>query len=137
MIEAGDRQRGGTRDEGTGERPVEARAPEGDVILKNVRITGKDKSPMILLPMVKAVIFPSDLAARDFRLAALEVRDPEIDVSRDRSGEIPEAPQLHRHGEGSPRPGEEREAAGQPGRLPDQVKTYDVARRGGSRWPEP
>jgi uncharacterized protein involved in outer membrane biogenesis len=69
------------------DKPPTLRA-EGDVILKNVRITGKDKSPMVLLPMVKAVIFPSDLAARDFRLAALQVRDPEIDVSRDRNGKL-------------------------------------------------
>ena len=56
---------------------------KGDVTLKEVRVTGKDKSPMIHLPTVKAVIFPSDLAARDFHLTALQVRDPEIDVSID------------------------------------------------------
>jgi uncharacterized protein involved in outer membrane biogenesis/flagellar motor protein MotB len=61
---------------------------EGDVILKEVRISGKDKGPMIHLPMVKAVIFPSDLAARDFRLAALQVRDPEINISIDRNGKL-------------------------------------------------
>ena len=61
---------------------------EGDVILKDVRITGKDKSPMVRLPMVKAAIFPSDLVARDFHLAALLVQDPEIDVSRDRNGKL-------------------------------------------------
>ena len=61
---------------------------EGDVILKDVRVTGKDKSPMVRLPMVKAVIFPSDLAARDFRLASLLVQDPEIDVSIDRNGTL-------------------------------------------------
>jgi uncharacterized protein involved in outer membrane biogenesis len=56
---------------------------EGDVTLREVRVTGKDKRPMIHLPTVKAVISPSDLAARDFRLAALQVSDPEIDVSID------------------------------------------------------
>ncbi|MHB1024514.1 MAG: DUF748 domain-containing protein [Desulfobacteria bacterium] len=61
---------------------------KGDVILKELRISGKDKSPMIRLPMVKAVISPSDLAARDFRLASLQVRDPEIDVSLDRDGTL-------------------------------------------------
>jgi uncharacterized protein involved in outer membrane biogenesis len=61
---------------------------EGDVILKDARITGKDKSPMIRLPMVKAAIFPSDLFARDFHLAVLLVKDPEIDVSRDRNGKL-------------------------------------------------
>ncbi len=69
------------------DKPPTLRA-EGEVILKDVRITGKDKSPMVRLPMVKAVIFPSDLVARDFRLAALQVRDPEIDVSRDRNGKL-------------------------------------------------
>lgn len=58
---------------------------QGDVILKEVRISGKDKSPMVHLPRVKAVISPSDLVARDFRLAALQVQDPEIDVSIDRN----------------------------------------------------
>lgn len=61
---------------------------QGDVILKDVRVSGKDKSPMVRLPMVKAVIFPSDLAARDFHLAALQVQDPEIDVSIDRNGTL-------------------------------------------------
>ena len=39
------------------DKPPTLRA-EGDVILKDVRVTGKDKSPMVRLPMVKAVIFP-------------------------------------------------------------------------------
>ena len=61
---------------------------EGEVILKDIRITGKDKRPMVRLPMVKAAIFPSDLIARDFHLAALQVRDPEFDVSLDRNGKL-------------------------------------------------
>jgi hypothetical protein len=61
---------------------------EGDVVLREVRVLGKDKSPMVHLPMVKAVISPSNLAVRDVHLAALEVRDPEIDVSLDRSGKL-------------------------------------------------
>ena len=61
---------------------------EGDVTLKDVRVSGKDKSPMVRLPMVKAVISPSDLAARDFHLASLQVLDPEIDVSIDRNGKL-------------------------------------------------
>ncbi|HLO09709.1 MAG TPA: DUF748 domain-containing protein, partial [Desulfobacteria bacterium] len=69
------------------DKPPTLRA-EGEVILKDVRITGKDKSPMVRLPMVKAVIFPSDLAARDFHLAALQIRDPEIDASMDRNGKL-------------------------------------------------
>ena len=61
---------------------------EGEVILKDIRITGKDKSPMVRLPMVKAAIFPSDLIARDFHLAALLVQNPEFDVSRDSNGRL-------------------------------------------------
>ena len=61
---------------------------EGDVTLKDVRVSGKDKSPMVRLPLVKAGIFPSDLVARDFRLASLQVQDPEIDVSIDRNGTL-------------------------------------------------
>ncbi len=69
------------------DKPPTLRA-DGNVILKEVRILGKDKSPMVRLPMVKAVIFPSDLAARDFRLAVLQVQDPEIDASMDRNGKL-------------------------------------------------
>ncbi|HEY6097260.1 MAG TPA: DUF748 domain-containing protein, partial [Candidatus Deferrimicrobium sp.] len=69
------------------EKPPTLRA-EGEVIFKDVRITGKDKSPMVHLPMVKAVISPSDLVARDFHLAALQVRDPEIDAAVDRNGKL-------------------------------------------------
>ncbi|MBS1244092.1 MAG: flagellar motor protein MotB, partial [Deltaproteobacteria bacterium] len=61
---------------------------KGDVVLREVRVLGKDKSPMVRLPMVKAVISPSDLVARDFRLATLQVRDPEVDVSIDRNGKM-------------------------------------------------
>lgn len=61
---------------------------EGDVVLREVRVSGKDKSPMVHLPLVKAVISPSNLAARDVHLAALEVRDPEIDLSIDRNGKL-------------------------------------------------
>jgi uncharacterized protein involved in outer membrane biogenesis len=69
------------------DKPPTLRA-EGDVTLKDVRITGKDKRPMVRLPMVKATIFPSDLIARDFHLAALLVQYPEIDVSKDRNGKL-------------------------------------------------
>ncbi len=61
---------------------------QGDVTLNDVRVLGKDKSPMIRLPMVKAVVSPTDLAARDFRLASLQVQDPEIDVSVNRNGKL-------------------------------------------------
>ncbi|MGZ8474397.1 MAG: DUF748 domain-containing protein, partial [Candidatus Deferrimicrobiaceae bacterium] len=61
---------------------------QGDMILKEFRISGRDKSTMVRLPLVKAVIFPSDLAARDFRLTALQVQDPEVNVSIDRNGKL-------------------------------------------------
>ncbi|HLN91452.1 MAG TPA: DUF748 domain-containing protein, partial [Patescibacteria group bacterium] len=52
-------------------KPPTLRA-EGDVILKDVRVRGRDKGPMLYLPLIKASISPSDLAAREFRLAALQ-----------------------------------------------------------------
>ena len=61
---------------------------EGDVVLREVRVSGKDKSPMVHLPTVKAAISPSDLVARDFHLASLEVVDPEIDVVIDRNRKL-------------------------------------------------
>jgi hypothetical protein len=69
------------------EKPPTLRA-EGEVTLKDVRITDMDRNPMIRLPMVKAVISPSDLVARDYRLASLQVRDPEIDAVLDRNGKL-------------------------------------------------
>ena len=69
------------------DKPPTLRA-EGDVTLKELRINGKDRSPMVHLPTVKVVISPSDLAARDFHLAALQMHDPEIDVSVDRNGKF-------------------------------------------------
>ncbi|MBP2685262.1 MAG: hypothetical protein H6Q81_167 [Deltaproteobacteria bacterium] len=68
-------------------KPPTLRA-EGDVILKDVRVWGRDKSPMLYLPLVKASISPSDLAAREFRLASLRIQEPEGDVSIDRDGKI-------------------------------------------------
>ena len=81
------RERGRSRSRSTRASRPPSRA-QGDVILKEVRVLGKDKSPMVRLPLVKAVISPSDLAARDFHLAALLVQDPEIDVSIDRNGKL-------------------------------------------------
>ena len=53
--------------------------------MKEVRVTGKDRSPMIHLPLLKAVISPTNIVAREFRLASLQIRDPEFDVSMDRN----------------------------------------------------
>jgi hypothetical protein len=61
---------------------------EGEVTLKDLRVLGEDGSPMIRLPMVKAVVSPTDLLARDFRLSSLQVQDPELDVSMDRNGKL-------------------------------------------------
>ncbi|MGZ8432347.1 MAG: DUF748 domain-containing protein, partial [Candidatus Deferrimicrobiaceae bacterium] len=61
---------------------------QGDMILKEFRISGRDNRTMVRLPLVKAVIFPSDLAARDFRLTALQVQDPEVNISIDRNGKL-------------------------------------------------
>ncbi|HEY6097660.1 MAG TPA: DUF748 domain-containing protein, partial [Candidatus Deferrimicrobium sp.] len=115
------------------DKPPTLRA-EGDVILRDVRITGKDKSPMVLLPVVKAGIFPSDLVARDFHLAALLVQDPEIDVSRDRNGELNLlylSPQKKKESE------EEKKAEpiapkGEPGGK-DQLFTIDAFRLSGGK----
>jgi len=59
---------------------------KGDVVLREVRVSGKDKSPMVPPSHGEGGDLPSDLAARDFRLAMLQVRDPEVDVSVDRNG---------------------------------------------------
>lgn len=59
---------------------------EGDVMLREFRVRGNDKSPMIHLPMVKVSISPSDLVSREFRIASLLVKDPEIDAAIDHSG---------------------------------------------------
>ncbi|MBP2673855.1 MAG: uncharacterized protein H6Q84_695, partial [Deltaproteobacteria bacterium] len=53
---------------------------EGYALLRDVRVTGKDRSPMAVLPATRAVISPADLGAGEFRLASLTIDDPEIDV---------------------------------------------------------
>lgn len=56
---------------------------KGVAVLRNVRITGKDRSPMIYLPEVRIAIAPGNLGDRQFRFGELTVRDPEVDVSID------------------------------------------------------
>jgi hypothetical protein len=58
---------------------------DGYAELRKVRITGKDNSPMISLPSVRAVVSPTDIGAGEYRLASLTIRDPEIDVTVDRN----------------------------------------------------
>ena len=58
---------------------------EGDVMLREFRVSGNDKSPMVHLPMVKVSISPSDVVSREFRIASLLVKDPEIDAVIDRT----------------------------------------------------
>ena len=61
---------------------------EGDVMLREFRVRGNDKSPMVHLPMVKVSISPSDVVSREFRIASLLVKDPEIDAVIDRTGRL-------------------------------------------------
>ncbi|MBE0603698.1 MAG: DUF748 domain-containing protein [Deltaproteobacteria bacterium] len=58
---------------------------DGYALLRDVRVTGRDKSPMISLPSVRAVVLPVDIGAGEYRLASLTVKDPEIDVVIDRN----------------------------------------------------
>ncbi len=58
---------------------------DGYAELRKVRVTGKDKSPMISLPSVRAVVSPADIGAGEYRLASLTIREPEIDVTIDRN----------------------------------------------------
>ncbi|MEW6720792.1 MAG: DUF748 domain-containing protein [Thermodesulfobacteriota bacterium] len=73
------------RQEKSGKPSIRA---EGYAQLRDVRITGGDSSPMIRLPVVRAVIAPADLAAREFRFASLTVRDPELDIVIDGGGRL-------------------------------------------------
>jgi hypothetical protein len=61
---------------------------EGEASLREVRILGKGKTPMVSLPLVHVVLSPSDVVARDFRLASVTVKDPEIDAAIDRNGTL-------------------------------------------------
>jgi uncharacterized protein involved in outer membrane biogenesis len=61
---------------------------EGEVTLREVRVRGKDKKPMLHLPMIKGTISPSDIVAREFGLANLTVKDPEIHAAIDRNGKL-------------------------------------------------
>ena len=108
---------------------------KGDVILREVRVLGKDKNPMVHLPMVKAVIYPSDLAARDFRLTALQVRDPEIDVSRDRNGKfnlLSLIPEIQKDNSAEERGGKT-SSKEEPGAVKEQKFTVDSIRLSGGK----
>jgi len=61
---------------------------EGEVTLREVQIRGKDKKPMLQLPMIKGTISPSDIVAREFRVATLAVNAPEIHAAIDRTGKL-------------------------------------------------
>jgi uncharacterized protein involved in outer membrane biogenesis len=61
---------------------------EGEVTLREVRVRGKDKKPILHLPMIKGTISPSDIVAREFRVATLTVKDPEIHAAVDRNGKL-------------------------------------------------
>ncbi len=61
---------------------------DGYAMLRDVRITGKDKSPMIFLPSVRAVVSPADMGSREFRLASITALNPEIDVILDRNEKL-------------------------------------------------
>jgi hypothetical protein len=69
------------------DRPPAVRV-KGDVILRDAVIRGLDRNPWIRLPLVKAVVSPSDVVAGEYRLASLMVRDPEIDAAIDRNGTL-------------------------------------------------
>jgi len=61
---------------------------EGEATLREMRVVGKDKRPMLRLPLVRTVIAPTELMARDIRIASVTVKDPEVDVSIDRNGKL-------------------------------------------------
>jgi uncharacterized protein involved in outer membrane biogenesis len=69
------------------DRPPEVRV-EGEATLREVRVRGNDNAPMIWLPRFHLAISPSDVIARDFRIAGITVEDPEIDVALDRNGKL-------------------------------------------------
>ncbi len=56
---------------------------DGYALLRDVRVTGRDKRPMVSLPSVRAVVLPADIGAGKYHLASITVRDPEIDVVLD------------------------------------------------------
>ena len=68
-------------------KPPAVRA-EGEVMLREVRVRGNDRSPMLYLPMIKGTISPSEILAGEFRLASLMVKNPEVDVAIDRRGRL-------------------------------------------------
>ena len=61
---------------------------EGNVTLREVRLQGKEKSPMLHLPRIEVEVSPSDIVSREFRVASLTVKDPGVDAVIDRSGTL-------------------------------------------------
>lgn len=61
---------------------------EGNVTLREVRLQGKEKSPILHLPRIEVEVSPSDIVARELRVARLTATDPGIDAVIDRSGKL-------------------------------------------------
>ncbi|MHB1012444.1 MAG: DUF748 domain-containing protein [Desulfobacteria bacterium] len=75
---------------------------EGNVALREVRVQGKEKSPMLHLPRIDVEVSPSDIVAREFRLASVTVKDPGIDVAIDPTGKLNLLLLSMRAGKGNP-----------------------------------
>jgi len=61
---------------------------EGSLTFREIRIQGKGKRPILDLPRIEIVVSPSDIGAREFRVASLTVKDPGVDAEIDRSGAL-------------------------------------------------
>jgi hypothetical protein len=61
---------------------------EGNATLREVRVQGKDKSPMLHFPRIEVAVSPSDIVAREFRVASLTIKDPGVDAVIDPGGTL-------------------------------------------------
>ncbi|MFA6147151.1 MAG: DUF748 domain-containing protein [bacterium] len=61
---------------------------EGDVFLRQLRIVDREKTPMVVLPMAKVTILPSDVIAPELKVSRVTVTDPEIGARIDRKGKL-------------------------------------------------
>jgi hypothetical protein len=95
---------------------------EGNVTLRDLRLQGKEKSPMLHIPRVEVEVSPSDIVAREFRVARLTVKDPEIDAVIDRSGNLNLLPLSARGEKGDDKDGRAVTPSGGPGPMSPESK---------------
>lgn len=61
---------------------------EGSVTFRDILVEGKDKGPMLRFPRIEVAVSPSDVVARELRVASLAIENPGIDAVMEKDGKL-------------------------------------------------